>query len=177
MGAMMAAVGAMAAMGAEVESTANAAEAPAPQKQVEGRTLEADPTNVGEMLGQLKPGDTLELADGEYAPLTIGLQGEEGAPITIKPKGGNGNVRIAGDGPSCITILDSRWVSVEGITCPATRGSASIHVSQSTGCAVRECKSGAIMVQDSPKTTIEDNDISGGRSHGLRVICDSPAGR
>ena len=102
-----------AAAGAEVESTAAAV-------KVEPRKLEADPTNVEEMLGQLKPGDTLELADGEYAALTLGLVGEEGAPITIR---GKGKVEIKGpDGRigTGIVIENARHLVIEDLKCTSS---------------------------------------------------------
>ena len=69
------------------------------------RDLEADPSNLEQMLGALAPGDVLHLAAGSYGHFTLSdLQGSAALPIVISGPDDRGAVIRADDGPCCNTI-------------------------------------------------------------------------
>ena len=61
-------------------------------------TLSADPSNYKTVAGQLQPGDTLELAGGDYANgLTLRLHGTADNWITIRGPESGTPARFLGD--------------------------------------------------------------------------------
>lgn len=78
--------------------------------------VDADPSNYLSLLGQLKPGDTMNLAPGTYTgQLQIsGLNGTATAPITIA--GPETAVFTASDCCNTVEFVDSSYVVVRGIT-------------------------------------------------------------
>ena len=69
------------------------------------RDLDADPSNLVQMIDALAPGDVLHLASGSYAHFTLsGLVGSEAQPIVISGPADRSAVIRADEGPCCNTI-------------------------------------------------------------------------
>jgi hypothetical protein len=84
-----------------------------------GRTLSADPESYRQLLRELKPGDTLRLAAGEYRqglPVRR-LEGTRDAPIVIRgPAAPAVAVFIARPGANTVSILDSAHIVIRDLT-------------------------------------------------------------
>lgn len=83
------------------------------------RIIEARPENYRELLAKLLPGDTLQLAPGEYRNgLTLHqLVGTAAAPIVIRgPAQGDAAVFVARRGANTISIKDAAFIHVRSLT-------------------------------------------------------------
>lgn len=79
-----------------------------------GRMLDAGPDDYRDVLPTLEPGDTLQLAAGDYARgLPISVSGEEGACIVIEGPTSGARPRILGsDSFNLIAFRGASWVKV-----------------------------------------------------------------
>lgn len=133
------------------------------------REYEANPENFAEIVGTLKPGDVVTLADGEYAGgIVLEASGAEGLPIVIKAggenvlfRGGRDGLRLAGD-----------YITLDGLKVTgAERGG--ITSGRNTGCTVRNCTSfdngvWGIFSGFSEHFTVEGNTCYGSKKeHGI----------
>jgi hypothetical protein len=77
--------------------------------------VKADPSNYHNLLAELKPGDTMILAPGQYGPLTIkGINGTADAWITITGPTSGEPALIAGEPDSnTVEIVNSSFVAIE----------------------------------------------------------------
>ena len=84
-----------------------------------GRELDANPENYSEQLQDLRPGDTLLLAPGEYRgglPLH-GLVGTRNSPIVIRgPEGPTPAVFVARPGANTVSIVESAYIQIRDLT-------------------------------------------------------------
>jgi len=84
-----------------------------------GRALVGDPDNYRELLSDLRPGDTLRLAPGEYRrglPIHR-VQGTAQSPIVIRgPASGEPAVFIARSGANTVSIVDAAHVHIRDLT-------------------------------------------------------------
>jgi parallel beta-helix repeat protein len=96
---------------------------------------------VQRAVGSVAPGDTVILADGEYAGFVHNRPGASGLPITYRAENVGGAI-IRGDqtvGQDAIYIADANWTVIDGLTARQARR-AGIRVSLSNNVVVRNCK-------------------------------------
>ncbi len=79
--------------------------------------IDADPSNYRALLGTLGPGDTMVLAPGSYARLTLsGLRGEPGGWIVITgPTTGEPAIITSESCCNTVQLYDSAYVAVENL--------------------------------------------------------------
>ena len=133
-------------------------------------TYEVTPATLAETIARLKAGDTVLLADGEYAGgITVAASGTADAPITLKATGAKalfvGGVK---DG----IRLEGDYIVLEGVRATgAKRGG--ITAGHNTGCVVRKCVSyengvWGIFTGFADHFTVEDNECYGNKKeHGI----------
>jgi MYXO-CTERM domain-containing protein len=100
--------------------------------------VQADPSNYRDLLSTLMPGDTMHLAAGTYTDtLPIdGLNGEEGAWITITgPEDGAPAIIAADPGPCCNTveISDSSYLVLRKLTIDGANVDGAFGISANSG--------------------------------------------
>jgi poly(beta-D-mannuronate) lyase len=118
-----------------------------------------DTAGLATALGAAKPGDCLEVGDGQYTLPTISAQGTEAAPIVIKARN-----RLKASSTGIVTFSGAAWVTVEGFAVPGARMTNTKHC-RLTRAAV-SIGGGLSVDGDGDGNRIDHCDIGGGSSAG-----------
>ena len=109
---------------------------------------------LGPALAAAKPGDCLDLADGQYLGVGISSKGTAAAPIVITARH-----RLKASFTSNVTFTGAAWVTVQGFVLPGFKITDALHCRLSRS----SLKPGGGMVVDgkSDYARIDHNDIGG----------------
>ena len=134
-----------------------------------GEQYQATPDNLRDIVAKLQAGDTVLLADGDYAGgVEIRVSGTKESPIRIKAAG----EKAVFTGGRNSVMLAGSYIEVEGLRCTGAER-AGVSVGRSEGCAVRKCVcydngTWGIFSGFAEALTVEDNVCRGSkREHGI----------